>query len=60
MLGYTTGTATTRSKYGEVSSDFSMDDMECIGNETSILNCGHTTIENCSPREGAGVICTGF
>ena len=34
-----------------------MDDVRCVGNETTLLDCPHTTQENCGPNEGAGVIC---
>ena len=31
--------ATRESRFGEVEDDFSMDDVQCRGNETSILQC---------------------
>ena len=60
MMGYQGGRATMRSTYGSVSPDFSMDDVLCTGNEVSLLDCPHSTQENCGPTEGAGVICTGW
>ena len=60
MLGYTGGTHTMRSQFGTVNSTFAMDDVKCLGNETTILACPHTTREDCSASEGAGVICAGI
>ena len=36
-----------------------MDDVQCTGNETSIFDCPHQTIDNCGGSEGLGVICSG-
>ena len=57
MLGYSSGNPTMRSQFGRVNSTFAMDDVRCVGNETTLLDCPHTTQENCGPTEGAGVIC---
>ena len=59
MLGFdpTFSVATVRSTFGTVSNDFIMDNVECGGNETNILLCIHTKLEDCSSSEGAGVIC---
>jgi len=32
--------------------------VQCTGNETSLLDCPHLTVHDCSPHEGAGVICS--
>ena len=58
MLGYSYAQHTTGSHFGSVSSTFSMDDVQCTGNEASFLDCPHTTIEDCGKTEGAGVICS--
>ncbi|KAL8625952.1 hypothetical protein ACOMHN_012544 [Nucella lapillus] len=39
-----------------------LDDVECLGNETSIAQCAHTAWgqTNCGHQEDAGVVCMGF
>ena len=37
-----------------------MDDVECVGNEASILDCPHSTQDDCNGEEGAGVFCDGM
>ena len=59
MLGYSNGQPTFYSHFGVVSSTFAMDDVRCIGNETTIFACPHIEQDNCSGNEGAGVICEG-
>jgi hypothetical protein len=49
---------TTSSYFGQVSSDFGMDDVQCTGNEASIFDCPHQTTDNCGGTEGLGVICS--
>ena len=58
MLGYTSGVATLKSRFGEVSSVFAMDDVSCRGYEASLHDCRHNERENCGPYDGAGVICS--
>ena len=58
MLGYSSAQPTTHSYFGSVPSTFSMDDVQCSGNEASILDCPHLMADNCGPGEGAGVICS--
>lgn len=38
------------------------DDVQCLGNETSLLNCTHRglLISNCAHSEDASVICPGI
>ena len=50
--------ATSKSKYGQVPSDFIMDNVLCTGEEISLLNCSHTRNDNCNVWSGAGVICS--
>ena len=58
MLGYPFGQPILQSQFGAVTTNFKMDDVKCIGNETSLLDCPHATSHNCGSREGAGVICS--
>ena len=58
MLGYSYGQATIQSRFGSVPSTFYMDDVQCSGSETSILDCTYSSVDNCDSDEGAGVICT--
>ena len=58
MLGYSSGRPTTKSHFGSVPSLFAMDDVSCFGNETSLLDCPHVTVDNCGSHEAAGVICS--
>ena len=58
MLGYSSGQPTTKSHFGLVPSTFAMDDVSCLGNETSLLDCPHAIVDNCGSHEAAGVICS--
>ena len=58
MLGYSYGQHTSQSQFGSVSSTFGMDNVQCTGNETSLLDCPHLTVDDCGTHEGAGVICS--
>ena len=59
-LGYVRASQETiESHFGQVSDEFAMDDVQCSGNETSIFDCPHQTIDNCGGSEGLGVICSG-
>ena len=51
---------TIQSTYGTVSSVFIMDNVECTGSETDILQCPHLSTDNCGSGDGAGVICAGI
>ena len=57
MLGYTGGDAIIESAYGPTGVDFAMDDVQCNGNEHTILDCPHITNSNCATGEAAGVQC---
>ena len=55
------------SKFSRFKSDVTLnqsvvlDDVQCIGSETSILDCPHTRYENCYNHvENAGVVCEGM
>ena len=56
-LGYDGGNYTNESHFGQVSDDFMMDDVKCEGTEEKLLDCPHTTEDDCKGNEGLGVIC---
>ena len=59
QLGYASVVSATQySKFGRVPADFRMDDVQCTGEESNLLNCTHTKNHNCGASEGAGVICS--
>ena len=39
------------------SKSFSLDEVQCNGNETGLSNCTASDVENCDGTEGAGVDC---
>merc|ERR1711962_1547749 len=57
MLGYSHGQSTHNSAYGSVPDTFIMDNVACTGNEETLWDCTHVTIDDCGSHEGAGVIC---
>ena len=59
MLGYSEGRPTSNSLFGRVNDTFAMDDVQCLGDETTILDCPHRTNDDCGAGEGAGAICEG-
>ena len=58
QLGFSSGRATVRSRFGRVPNVFAMDDVRCTGREKRIRDCPFNQNDNCSGREGAGVICS--
>ncbi|XP_071842198.1 uncharacterized protein [Apostichopus japonicus] len=44
--------------FGEGSGEIHMDDVECTGDESNLLSCGHVEIDNCGHGEDAGVVCS--
>lgn len=42
----------------ESSTPILLDDVECTGEETSLFNCSHSTLNNCQHSEDAGVVCS--
>merc|ERR550517_1441877 len=46
------------SYFGDVSNDFAMDNVNCIGNETYIWRCPHETEDNFGGHEAMGVVCS--
>merc|ERR1712106_380323 len=57
MLGYPSGVPTIKSRFGSVTSDYSLDDVMCDGTEQSLQDCKYSSQDNCGRSEGAGVIC---
>ena len=59
MLGFSSNgaRAVSRSAYGYVVDNFIMDDVNCAGTEETLDDCRYNSRDNCSRREGAGVIC---
>ncbi len=51
---------TDGSKFGSVPSNFSYDDVACLGIEADLNSCPHNNAHNCGTTEGAGVICQQF
>ena len=47
-----------KSKFGNVHSDFSYDEIQCQGNEDTPDSCPHSNSEDCTHEEGAGVVCS--
>ncbi|XP_061756631.1 deleted in malignant brain tumors 1 protein-like isoform X1 [Nerophis ophidion] len=46
--------------FGEGKGEIWLDDMECVGNESSLAHCTHSTFgdNNCGHSEDAGVVCS--
>ena len=44
--------------FGQGTGDIAMDDVQCVGNETALTLCPHTTDHNCGHFEDAGVRCS--
>ncbi|XP_019947587.2 scavenger receptor cysteine-rich type 1 protein M130-like isoform X1 [Paralichthys olivaceus] len=53
-------TAKTNAYFGKGHGDIWLDDVKCIGNETSLFHCQHPSLgdNNCGHEEDAGVICS--
>ena len=58
MLGYSDGSPTQQSAYGEVPDTMAMDDISCTGEETSLYNCAYSSYTDCGAMEGAGAVCS--
>ena len=51
--------AVRRAYFGVGDSGIVLDDVRCVGNESTLLNCRaeETGVHNCAPNEAAGVFC---
>ncbi len=62
MLGYKSASrAPVQAFFGKGSGIVWMDDLYCLGNESSLLDCSYSGLKlhNCRHSEDAGVTCTG-
>lgn len=50
--------ATTYAFFGQGSGPINLDNVECTGRETDLVNCRHVRDHNCGHGEDAGVVCT--
>lgn len=57
----TAQTAKSNSFFGPGDGDIWLDDVKCLGNESSLLHCEHNKMgeNNCGHLEDAGVVCSG-
>jgi len=60
QLGYNYGFPECRSHWGEVPSTFSMDNVQCHGQESHIQDCQYNRSDDCGSWEGAGVYCSQY
>ena len=49
--------ATSLSQFGQGSGAIHLDNVQCAGTETTLLQCTYAPIHNCAHFEDAGVIC---
>ena len=60
QLGYGPATSfTTSATFGRGSGPIVMDDVDCRGDESTLLSCGFRDSHNCAHSEDAGVVCSG-
>ena len=57
QLGFNSGVARTKSYFGNVPNKFTMDDINCYGDEDNIQQCSYKTSDNFNYGDGAGVEC---
>jgi len=60
-LGFESGYATEGSRYGKVdlSTQSVWDEVDCVGDESSLTECLHNDHDDCKDSEGAGAFCYG-
>lgn len=60
MLGYMYGVATRSGSFGSGTGQIWLDDVNCMGSESSIIDCQHSALghHNCGHNEDAGVVCS--
>ena len=56
QLGFSRAFQATQTNQAN-SDEFSLDEVKCRGNESSLLDCDHQKKENCNSGEAAGVVC---
>ena len=58
----TVQTAKTNGFFGPGQGNIWLDDVSCLGNETSLMHCRHAPVgeNNCGHGEDAGVVCSGI
>ncbi len=49
--------ALSRATFGIGSGEIYLDDVQCVGTETGLVDCPHTAEHNCGHSEDAGVRC---
>ena len=59
MFHYAGAVAISNAFFGQGTGPIQIDNVQCDGNETSLLNCTHNTVGNCLHYEDAGVRCAG-
>ena len=52
--------AQTSAYYGQGTGPIQLDNVQCTGNEVNLLQCSHSTIDNCGHYEDAGIRCQGI
>jgi len=57
QLGFNSGTPYDNSHFGNVPSNFAMDNVDCSTTDVRIQDCYYVTTDNCGSSEGAGVSC---
>ena len=51
--------ARTNAYYGQGTGPIQLDNVHCTGSEVNLLQCSHSTIDNCGHYEDAGIRCQG-
>lgn len=46
---------TVHSRFGPIRGNFSYNNVECSGNESTLDECPHSNVERCTASDGAGV-----
>ena len=63
QLGFgSSGTSYSNAYYGEGPGSIWLDNIKCMGSESTLVSCGHLGVNitrNCSHSEDAGVVCHG-
>ena len=62
MLGFHTGLAKGEARFGRGSGPIWLDNVRCIGTESSLFECNHKGWgrENCGHDEDVGLVCQDF